>query len=85
MARRWYSYVVPSSDPRLASSYQLMTAPPLCTVGPRLCAIYAEFSGLFPLSPISVNLQQYIATALANGTPQPLPGSGSRYYVYVKP
>lgn len=85
MSRYWYSYVIPSADPRLASSYQLLIpdgGTPTCSVGTRLCAINSPEGGLFPFSPLSINLQSYIAAALANGVPQP--EEGSRFYVYLK-
>jgi hypothetical protein len=86
--RYWYSYVVPSADPRLASSYQLIpetASNPLCLLGTRLCAIKSPEGGLFPRSPLSINLQSYIAASLANGRPQPELPNNSNFYVYLKP
>lgn len=85
MARFWYSYVLPSADPRLSSSYQRINDTPRCTIGTRLCAIYSPSGGLAPFSPISLNLQTYIAAALVNGVPQPENPLGAKYYVYLKP
>ena len=84
MARYWYSYIVPTADPRLSSSYQLLKpeAAPRCTNGRILCAINSPAGGLFPFSPLSVNLQSYIAAALANGVAQP--EVATKFYVYVK-
>jgi len=87
MARYWYSYILPAGDPRLSSSYQLIRpgTGPNCTFGTFLCAVYSKGGGPFPLSPLSVNLQQYIASALANGIPQPSTPLGSKFFVYLKP
>jgi hypothetical protein len=85
MARYWYSYVVTTADPRLSSSYQLIKPefdPPTCTIGTILCAINSPEGGPFPFSPLSQNLQDYIAASLANGVPQSPPGS--KLYVYLK-
>lgn len=82
--RYWYSFVVPSGDPRLASNYQLITAnngKPGCFEGIAMCAIYAPAGGPFPFSPISANLLGYIATALSTLQPQPEDG---KFYVYLK-
>jgi len=87
MARYWYAYIVPDADPRLSSSYQLLkinNGTPRCISGKELCAINAPEGGPFPLSPISQNLQDYIAAALANGVPQPESPDGSKIYVYLK-
>lgn len=87
MARYWYSHVVPSADPRLASSYQLLTINngiPRCLSGATMCAINAPAGGPFPFSPLSSNLLTYIAAALANGVPQPELPLGSKFYVYLK-
>lgn len=87
MARYWYSYIKPTSDPRLSSSYQLLRTgvrTPRCTIGNVLCAINAPAGGPFPFSPISANLQAYIAAALANGVPQPELPFGSKIFVYLK-
>lgn len=87
MSRFWYSYVVPAGDPRLSSSYQRITfngGKPTCENGTAMCAIYAPEGGPFPYSPLSANLQGYIATALATLTPQPnLPDDG-KFFVYLK-
>jgi len=88
MARFWYAYVLPSGDPRLSSSYQLIrqnSGTPRCTLGTALCAIYSPAGGPFPLSPLSANLQEYIAAALVNGIPQPETPLGAKYFVYLKP
>ncbi len=85
--RYWYAFVVTSADPRLASSYQRLiadSATPRCSTGTALCAINSPAGGPFPFSPLSTNLQSYIAAALANGTPQPEFPSGSRFFVYLK-
>jgi len=85
MARRWYSYIVPDSDPRLSSNYQLIKHGfPTCISGTRLCAIYSPEGGPFPFSPISQNLQDYIAAALATGFAQPDFPDGSKFFVYLK-
>lgn len=87
MARYWYAYVIPDADPRLASSYQLLVADngtPRCVTGTRLCAIKTPEGGLFPFSPLSINIQSYIAAALVNGVPQPESPPGSEYFVYMK-
>ena len=84
MARYWYSYVVRSADPRLSSSYQLLKINPTCTTGPNLCAINSIEGGPFPFSPLSANLLDYIAAAIATGIPQPQMPFGSTYYVYMK-
>jgi hypothetical protein len=84
MARYWYSLVVADGDPRLSSSYQLLQIKPTCVSGSQLCAIYSPEGSVFPRSPISLNLQTYIATALANGIPQPQNPPGSKIFVYLK-
>jgi hypothetical protein len=87
MARYWYSYVIPTADPRLASSYQRIKAnngSPRCANGTLLCAINAPEGGPFPLGPLSTNLLDYIAAALANGAPQPERPFGAKLFVYLK-
>jgi len=87
MARYWYAYIIPGTDPRLSSSYQLLkinSGTPRCVSGTQLCAINAPEGGPFPFSPLSQNLQDYIAAALANGIAQPEFPEGSRLYVYLK-
>lgn len=85
MARYWYSYVTPTGDPRLASSYQLITfngGKPGCSDGgTTVCAIYSPAGGAFPFSPLSQNLLGYIATALATLAPEP---QGSKLFIYMK-
>lgn len=84
MSRSWYSYVIPNADPRLSSSYQLITnndGKPGCNLGTQLCAIYAPGGGPFPESPLSSNLFGYIATALSTLRPQP---SNGKLFVYLK-
>lgn len=85
MARYWYSYIIPTADPRLSSSYQLLIqdgVTPRCNAGTELCAINSPAGGLYPFSPLSLNLQTYIAAALVNGVAQP--EGGDRFYVYLK-
>ena len=87
MARFWYAYIIPDADPRLASSYQLLkinNGTPRCSTGTVLCAINAPEGGPFPFSPLSQNLQDYIAAALANGVPQPERPLGAKLFVYLK-
>ena len=85
MARHWYAYIVPNSDPRLSSNYQLIkNGGPTCISGNQLCAIYSPEGGLFPFSPLSQNLQDYIAAALATGIAQPDFPEGSKFFVYLK-
>ena len=87
MERFWYSYVIPDGDPRLSSSYHLLkinNGTLRCSTGTRLCAINAPEGGLAPFSPLSQNLQDYVAAALANGVPQPELPIGARLFVYLK-
>lgn len=88
MARFWYAYIIPTADPRLSSSYQRLNtnnASPRCSTGTVLCAVNATGGGSYPISPLSANLQSYIAAALVNNAPQPESPIGSKFYVYLKP
>lgn len=68
--KAWYVYDG-IGDPYHASSYRKVTQKPLFESGKYLCAIYTESGDIIPSSPLSANIQQYIANALVTGISQP--------------
>lgn len=90
MARAWYAYTNVSADPLLAASYRRVTVSPVCIDGTTICAIYAYFVGdspqvgSSPISPLTRNIQEYIANGLVALLAQPRFPDGSKKYVYLK-
>jgi len=85
MARCWYAFTGgTASDPTLAGNYWKSIGKPGCVNGAFVCAIYAEGCGLTPISPLSVNLQTYIANALSDLVAEPQLPIGSQFFVYLK-
>lgn len=90
MARAWYAYTNTGSDPLLASSYRLVTVSPSCLNGIAPCAIYVTYVGdrpqigTSPISPLTRNIQSYIANGLVSFIAQPVFPEGTKKYVYMK-
>lgn len=83
MARSWYAYNG-IGDVNIPSSYLYSPSVPTCRSGFALCSIYAVYAGAHPFE-ISQNLQNYIASGLQNGVPEPAIPAGAKKYVYMKP
>jgi len=82
--KAWYVYDG-SGDIYHAASYRRITHKPNSDRGKYICAVYASSGGLIPTSPLSANVQQYIADALASGLAQPPKlKKHIKYFVYLK-
>lgn len=79
MERAWFSYTR-NGSPTLPENYIYTTLKPTCTSGRVVCAIYAPYIGGVNPFYISFNLQNYIATGVA----QPL-GPWAKRFVYFLP
>lgn len=90
MARAWYAYTTVGGDPLLASSYRRVTVSPVCINGVGICAINVYFIGnsppvgSSPLSPLTLNIQEYVANGLVALVAQPIFPDGTKKYVYLK-
>jgi len=83
MNKHWYSYSG-YGDPTLAKNYTKSFGIPACVGGSYICAIYVHYNGLIPRSPLSANIQTYIANGLAQQVPQPQFPFGNKLFVYMK-
>jgi len=87
MAKCWYAYNTANkctNDPFLASSYRRLSVKPTCLDGWSICAILANGCGTLPTSPLSNNIQLYIANGLATGLAQPQLPIFAKLYVYLR-
>lgn len=83
----WYIYDPNAGSALVSGSYTKMCpTKPTCTVGTVICAIYSTACDNNPTDPLSPNIRNYIAAALASGghVPQPSDPPGSKKYVYLK-
>ena len=81
-ASRWFSFNSTGS-PLVPGSYiYTPTLQTTCTLGKKVCAIYAVYRTTGPS--IGSVLTTYIENALRNGTNQPA-GAATKKYVYVRP
>ena len=82
MCRRWYAYMVEGPVDSVDSYLYSDAGSPSCFSGRRLCAIYATCDPTNPNQPLTISqrLQNYIATGITNGGPQPQPPE--KPYVY---
>lgn len=83
MARAWY-ILLGGDDPYSLSRYIKTNTKPNCRCGTTICAIYAVYGGLHPLSPLSENMLMYIKNAVTTGMVQPKLPYGSKKYVYLR-
>ncbi|MBB5637826.1 hypothetical protein HDF26_000845 [Pedobacter cryoconitis] len=82
--KAWYAYDG-IGDPYHAASYRKITQKLKCENGKHICAIFAGHGDINPFSPLSANIQQYIANGLVSGLAQPPHyKKHSQYYVYLK-
>ena len=85
MARSWYNFVGgPTGDPRLSSDYSIITIKPSCLSGANLCVIYAPSGDISPITPLSINLLNYISNARVSGVPEPQFPTGAKKFVYSR-
>lgn len=82
MSRSWYAYIY--GDPLDAQNYAKLTIQHGCLCGDRICAIYSYGIGIQPVSPLSLNIQNYISNALITGQLQPEIPFDSKKYVYLR-
>ncbi|MBB6501664.1 hypothetical protein [Pedobacter cryoconitis] len=87
MGLNWYAYIGGTAgDPTLARNYsRIVHGKPGCVFGAFVCAIYSLGGMITPYSPLTPNIQTYIANGLANLVPEPQLPVGSKPYVYMKP
>jgi len=89
MPRTWYLFNCDPSPnaPYLPANYRRLTVKPTCTTGPHVCAINVFYPGstapLFPPSPLSNNIQQYITDGIATLLPQPQLPLNTKIFVYM--
>jgi hypothetical protein len=82
--KAWYVYDG-SGDIYHAASYRRITNKPNSVTGKYINVIYASSGNISPTSPLSVNIQQYIADALSSGLAQPPKFKKHvKYFVYLK-
>ena len=86
MARYWYSYLGGSgtTPQKVAANYALISIKPDCIGVNDICTIYARAGGPNPSSPLSSNLQNYIAAALASTSLNAFPQAPNKAFVYKR-
>ncbi|MCX2483394.1 hypothetical protein [Pedobacter sp. MR2016-24] len=82
--KAWYVYNG-IGDPYHPTSYRRVNSKPKCEQGKRICAIYTGSGDIFPDSPLSGNITQYIAEAMVtNSTQPPCIKKRTKIFVYLK-